>query len=504
MSQHRSTTDKPHMAAEGESPLTHQERVYFEMFRAIELLGRKLEKSETVREDLTRRLKDLEASATRDDATGKLYLPAKIETAALPTTAETVMTRRLTLGAALAGLALGVLALGLTLTQQTPQAALSARQLAALNNLADTKAPDMFAVQTEPAQFAAQTEKGWHKIVDNGAVTRPLPALAETTPVPVSENVTADVLAATPVHTKTFQLAAALEAVEEPPSAEDDLYAPDMAQGDTDTDMDLAAEAFSHDDLATLVENENSVDENIAAVHTVDMPPVQTASLPVAAETPVAVQAEEPKPAPRSAYAAEPLRDPYLPTVYADLETRAYDGIAEAQHDLAALYAAGGRVRQDYPRAVYWFQRAADAGIANAYYNLGVMAQQGLGMGRDAQKSFEFYSRAARLGHPEAMYNLGLAYIEGRGTTKDNLRGITYFKRAANAGLTLAAYNLGVLYEGGTVEGHADYKSALEWYHVAAVEGHHDAKAAIRRVEKLQLQADALSLADKVEPAAGE
>src|SRR5690606_36245003 len=100
------------------------------------------------------------------------------------------------------------------------------------------------------------------------------------------------------------------------------------------------------------------------------------------------------------AYAAEPLRDPYLPTVYADLEMRAYDGIAEAQHDLAALYAAGGRVRQDYPRAVYWFQRAADAGIANAYYNLGVMAQQGLGMGRDAQKSFDFYSRAARLGHP--------------------------------------------------------------------------------------------------------
>lgn len=515
MTEHRSKTDKPHLAAEGENPLTHQERVYFEMFRAIELLGRKLEKSETVREDLTRRLKDLEASATRDEATGKLYLPAKIEAAGLPVAPETVLTRRLTLGAALAGLALGVLALGLTLAQQTPQTSLSARQLAALNTLTDTKVPAPFAVQTKPEKFAVQTkpekvavqtESGWQKIVDNDTVTMPLTPLAEGMP----EDVTEDVLTPATGHTKTFQLAAALEADDlYVPDMADKVYPPDMAQGDADADR--VAEDLGHDDLAALVENENSVDENLAAVHTVDMPSIQAIELPVAEmpvkkATPPATAGDkaEAVSAPRAFYAAEPLRDPYLPAVYAALETRAYDGVAEAQHDLAALYAAGGRVRQDYPRAVYWFERAADAGIANAYYNLGVMAQQGLGMGRDARKSFDFYSRAARLGHPEAMYNLGLAYIEGRGTAKDNLRGISYFKRAANAGLTLAAYNLGVLYEGGTVAGQPDYKSALEWYHVAAVEGHHDAKVAIKRIEKLQMRADALSLADKVEPAAGE
>src|SRR5690606_4364567 len=98
--------------------------------------------------------------------------------------------------------------------------------------------------------------------------------------------------------------------------------------------------------------------------------------------------------------AEEPAQDRRLPAVFAALERRAYDGVAEAQHDLAALYAAGTRVRQDYPRAAYWFRRAAQGGIANAWYNLGVMAGQGLGMPRDPEKAFAHSQQAPHLRHP--------------------------------------------------------------------------------------------------------
>ena len=501
MTDRKQTSDNAHLTQKGENPLTHQERVYFEMFRAIELLGRKLEKSEMVREELSSRLKDIESSAARDAETGKYYLPAKIETAAISAAAEGMMSRRIITGAALAGLAFGVVALGLVLLQQQPQT-LSPRQMAALNNLADAQ---------NKTAFADHVSGGWHKVVENN---KPAPVVAE--------NVTAAMgveLAAASSAPRPFELAASLEtlgAVQDVPQAMPDaadtpedeyMVAADedlpeeMAQGDTDMAEDApigtaAADvaAFGHDDLAALVAQENAVDEQFAEA--ADVMPADAALTTVVA----AAQEVAPK---ATAYTQEPERDTLLPAVYVDLERRAYDGIAEAQHDLAALYAAGGRVRSDYSRAAYWFRRAADAGIANAYYNLGVMAQQGLGMAKDAEQSFAFYGRAARLGHPEAMYNLGLCYIEGRGTQRDNLRGISYFKKAANAGLTQAAYNLGVIYEGGTVEGHRDLKSALEWYHVAAVEGHQDADAAIRRVEGLRMQAEALSVADKVEPAAG-
>jgi TPR repeat protein len=486
-----------HLAKGSENPLTHQERVYFEMFRAIELLGRKLEKSENTRVELARRLSDLESAALRDDVTGKYYLPAKIEPAGLPVAPEAVMTRRLTLGAALTGLALGTLALGLVLMQQSPQP-LSPRQMAALNNLTEA--------QTKPV-FADHISGGWHKVVENNTLA---PVVEENVTVEVAA--VADALPIVKAAAETpqrFELAAALEHLQESTTAalSDTLEADlpeEMAQGDTDVTEEEAG--LDHADLAALVAQENAVDESFADV------PMQgpQAAAPASTVVPVGTDvmqeaAATAEPAPkRTVYTAAPLRDPYLPSVYADLERRAYDGIGEAQHDLAALYAAGGRVRPDYPRAVYWFRHAADEGIANAYYNLGVMAQQGLGMAKDAAEAFAFYGRAARLGHPEAMYNLGLAYIEGRGTKKDNLRGISYFKKAANAGLTQAAYNLGVIYEGGTIEGQRDLKSALEWYHVAAVEGHSDAEAAIRRVEKLHMQAEALSIADKVEPAAGK
>ncbi len=202
--------------------------------------------------------------------------------------------------------------------------------------------------------------------------------------------------------------------------------------------------------------------------------------------------------------------DAALPKKLAVLQKRAYQGIPEAQHDLATLYAAGTLVPQDYHRAAFWFTKAAEGGVANAHYNMGVIYHQGLGVPVDMAKALGWYEKAAELGHPEAMYNLGIAYIEGIGTKVDIDKGVSYFKRASKAGVVQAAYNLGVLYESNFI-GPIDTKKAAEWYKVAAKAGHTGARDALARLGGGAISnsaaADtgdqALTLADKIEPSAG-
>ena len=173
-------------------------------------------------------------------------------------------------------------------------------------------------------------------------------------------------------------------------------------------------------------------------------------------------------------------RDPDLPADMQQLEEKAFGGIPEAQHDLAALYTAGqAGVKQNYERAGFWFKRAAEQGIANAAYNLGVLQQQGLGQTQDLQRALDWYRRAAQLGHPEAQYNLGIAYIEGVGTRYNPNMAAAFFQRAALSGIVEAAYNLGLILENGLL-GEVRPEDALKWYRAAADRGSAEGAEALK------------------------
>ncbi len=183
--------------------------------------------------------------------------------------------------------------------------------------------------------------------------------------------------------------------------------------------------------------------------------------------------------------------DSSLKGVIKDIETQAFAGVPEAQHDLAAVYTAGhGGVAQNYERAAFWFEQAADRGVANAAYNLGVLNHQGLGMKPDMDKAIKWYDRAAQLGHPEAQYNLGIAYIEGIGVPYDPEKASGYFKSAAQNNIMEAAYNLGLIYENGLL-GDAKPDEALMWYKLAADQGSPEAKQALQQLaESLDISLD--------------
>ena len=177
--------------------------------------------------------------------------------------------------------------------------------------------------------------------------------------------------------------------------------------------------------------------------------------------------------------------DAGLPDVIKLIEDKAFEGIAEAQHDLAAIYTAGhGGVETDYAKAATWFREAAVNGVANARYNLGVLYHQGLGVEQNIDTAFGWYRAAAKAGHPEAQYNLGIAYIEGIGTPYDPAKAAMNFENAAKSGILEAAYNLGLIHENGLL-GTAKPGEALKWYKLAADLGSAEGQAALDQLAKI-------------------
>ncbi len=174
--------------------------------------------------------------------------------------------------------------------------------------------------------------------------------------------------------------------------------------------------------------------------------------------------------------------DPRLTDVAKKIENKAFDGIPEAQHDMGAIYVGGhANIERNLPRAVKWFQEAADNGVANAKYNLGVLYHQGLGVETNLDKALELYTDAASQGHPEAQYNLGIANIEGIGVPYNPQKATYYFREAANQNISEAAYNLGLIYENGLL-GDVKPDLALAWYQNAAQNGSSEASSALNQL----------------------
>lgn len=542
---------RPADAQKPADALSHQERVYFEMFRAIEQLGRKLEKAEAERYLLSRRLGDIEASAEKDEETGRYYLPAKIEPMiSAPPQGLSGAAK----GSIAASFVFALLALGAVVMQDMPQKS-AGQQMAAIDALlkqggetltaargewhrrtvGDVPAPAAVTPATEiaeapaapaqaetaPAEMALAVEPTLQAEAETLAEVAPAsaPAAAEFTVVsPPVQLVQAEQPPALTMEVaeQTAYLREAMAAVPPAEAHEEDAedFSEHLAEALGDLHGEVTEVSEAAPDVVAVTEDANNIAEEVTAA--ADDAAFTVASEPAApqvtevAEAPTpAVKAEEApkakvaavesKPAPASA--AKPVytppataaglprvsRDETLPPALMAMQERAFEGVPEAQHDLAAIYAEGQRVPKSYLRARAWFAWAAATGLANAHYNLAVMDQQGLGGPVNMPAALGHYTKAADLGHPEAMYNLGLYYTDKRNNGYNAARGVAFFKRAANAGMVQAAYNLGVIYEGDML-GKADIQSALEWYGVAAGDGNTDAARAVTRLSRLQTQ----------------
>ena len=161
---------------------------------------------------------------------------------------------------------------------------------------------------------------------------------------------------------------------------------------------------------------------------------------------PAAAQAAVPSPAPAPETSAPPAAAEDDPL--AELRAAAEDGDSDARFALAARYAEGDGVTQDWPSAFKWFLLSARDGVPAAQHNVAYLYERGLGTAPDPAEAFAWYREAAGSGYPPSQYSLAVAYARGVGVPPDIEAAIHWFERAATT-MPAAHYSLGQIYETG-------------------------------------------------------
>ncbi len=218
-------------------------------------------------------------------------------------------------------------------------------------------------------------------------------------------------------------------------------------------------------------------------------PPPIVAAAPAPLLQPPAQPAPPPEPTPPPPVVASPppppsfsvATPPPLPPIDADdpqaeLKRAALGGDAAAQFTLAARYAAGDGVAQDWSEAFKWFSLAAASGMPTAQHNLAVMYERSRGTDQNLEEAAKWYAKAAEQGYPPSQYNLAVAYARGWGLPADVPKAIEWFERAAER-IPQANIALAEIFEGG-LGVPRDMPRARSYYQLADTAG--DQRAAVK------------------------
>ncbi len=199
-----------------------------------------------------------------------------------------------------------------------------------------------------------------------------------------------------------------------------------------------------------------------------------------------------------------------------ELYSKAEDGDASAQYELAECYIEGIGCKINPQEAFKWYKKAADQGEVRALFNLGRLYYNGEGTPKNETLANEMFNKAfnqakpmAEQGNSSAMWVLGFSYGLGVGGVsedekqmvywwekgadygdrdcllrlaryygeyKEYAKAVNYLIEAANQGDPRAINNLGLYYKNG--KGVArDYNKAVQLFTEAAGQGSSSAKS---------------------------
>jgi TPR repeat protein len=147
-------------------------------------------------------------------------------------------------------------------------------------------------------------------------------------------------------------------------------------------------------------------------------------------------------------------------------------GLREAQHDLAAIQAAGTGGTTNLAAALSWARSAAQQGDAEAQAWLGYCLGSGYGgVPVDPVQALQWNEKAGAQGSLPGLVNLAVQYANGYGVRLDSARAAEYFARAASRGHADAQVSLGVMCLKG-VGVAANPTNAVSWFRKAHEQGH--------------------------------
>ena len=163
---------------------------------------------------------------------------------------------------------------------------------------------------------------------------------------------------------------------------------------------------------------------------------------------------------------SQPFKPPALPVV----------------PDLGLMYKNGEGVDQDYDKACYLFEAAAEGGNPEAQWFLALMYENGYGVPQDYEKAHGWCEQAAENEFEPAQYELCFMYERGKGVQQDYEKARYWYEKAEKAEKETDnnekdtfKFFLGEMYYKGEVV-NKDYSKAIYWYDKASEQGNVNAQ----------------------------
>src|SRR5512133_3055655 len=101
----------------------------------------------------------------------------------------------------------------------------------------------------------------------------------------------------------------------------------------------------------------------------------------------------------------------------ASLKAQAERGDADAQFEIALVYAYGAAVPRNDLSSAQWMRKAAESGHPRAMANLGLMYQEGRGVPQDHKLALTWMEKSAELHDSDGEFFLAHTYDQGIGVT---------------------------------------------------------------------------------------
>lgn len=184
-------------------------------------------------------------------------------------------------------------------------------------------------------------------------------------------------------------------------------------------------------------------------------------------------------------------------TAYESWIKSAAKGQADAQFNLGLILEQGTGVKQDLPKAVFWYKKAAIQGHTIAQYNYATMLHFGKGINKDETEAAKWYELAARKGHIAAQSSLAFLYLQHtKASFRNSSKAAYWYNKSAKLGYPESQFNLGLLYASGRGISQ-NYIQAYAWFDLAFINNYKNAlesrDSAANRLDQQQLK-DAIQL----------
>lgn len=180
------------------------------------------------------------------------------------------------------------------------------------------------------------------------------------------------------------------------------------------------------------------------------------------------------------------------------IKAAAEDGFAKAQYNLAVLYREGLGAPTSQSLYRKWMEASAAQEFHLALFTLALDYDVGRGVAKDLPRALAYYERAAEAGNEMAAYNAGQINLMGEGAVPANpVKGIRFLELSAKAKDPKALMTLGYMYEAG-FKAKQDVNLSRDYYYRAEAAGSPGAAEAIDRLKDVASRAafDKLLAAD--------